>query len=47
MNWKKLRTPDRNLDFESMDELGKVSSVLSFTAENKIGNLHKIRLFTF
>ena len=28
-----------------MDELGKF--ILSFTVKNKVGNLHKIRLFTF
>ena len=28
-----------------MDELGKFD--LSFTVENKVGNFHKIRLFTF
>ena len=38
-------TNTKNLNFESMDELGKF--VLHFTVENKIGNLHKIRLFIF
>ena len=28
-----------------MDELGKFD--LRFTVENKVGNFHKIRLFTF
>ena len=32
-------------DFEFMDELGKF--VRSFTVKNKVGNLRKIRLFTF
>ena len=30
-----------------MDELGKVMSNLSFTVENKIGNLHEKRMVTF
>ena len=41
-----LRPTLKNPNFESVDELGKVCPNLSFSVENKIGNLQKIRLFT-
>ena len=47
INWEKfgsIRSPKptfQNPNFESMDELGKNIYVLSFTVENKMGNLHK------
>ena len=39
------KTNTKNPNFESMDELGKFD--LSFTVENKVGNFHKRRLFSF
>ena len=42
-----LRPTLRHPNFAPMDDLGKLSRTLSFTVENKMGNLHKIGLFTF
>ena len=42
-----LRPTVKNPNFASMDELEKLYPNLNFTVENKMGNLNKIRLFTF
>ena len=39
----RLRPTLKNPNFTSMDEFGEIIS----TVENKMGNLHKIRLLTF
>ena len=36
-----LRPKFQSPNFESVDELGKIVSNLSFTVENTMGNLHK------
>ena len=41
INAKPLRSTFKNLNFESKDELRKAMLNLSFTVENKKGNLHK------
>ena len=39
--WKYSRRPTlKNLNFESVDDWGKLGSNLSFTVKNKNGNLH-------
>ena len=48
--FKNIKIPlctGKNCNFATMDELRKLCPNLSFTVENKMGNLHKIRLFTF
>ena len=52
MKWEKLgsiHNPPtfQSLNFESMDELGKLCHNLSVTVESKMGNLHKTGMATF
>ena len=52
MKWEKLGSIHnlptfQSLNFESMDELGKLCPNLSVTVESKMGNLHKTGMATF